>query len=158
MTLGSTDRTRSALFICVVATILWLSWSAPASARRFTLESRGPAPEQAFGLIRFRFLGSPAPDVNRVKMRFTAENLPRRHGQVYNLWFVDKESGQLLNLGAFDTNQNGNAEFAAVFQIGTFDYFDSVRVTSEPTNDPNPGGNGPMVLEGITPLAPRHQP
>lgn len=142
--------------VLLTAALMLSLFAAPASARTFTLESRGPAPEQASGSVRFTWLNNPADGIHRVKASFKAENLPARSGRVYVLWLMDKESGQLYELGVFNTDESGNAKTSETLQISTLDFYEEFKVTSEPLNDPRPGADGPVVLEGTGGVRGRH--
>ena len=146
-----TEKRRIVLVVVASICLLMLPAAPARAVRVFTLTGTDSAPEQAHGAVRFRWLYDPDHDIHRIKMRFNADNLPRRHGRVYCLWLVDGQSDQKFLLGAFDTDRDDRAEFSEVFQISTFDYFDGLIVTSEPQNDMSPGPDGPVVLEGMSP-------
>ncbi len=149
------ERRRIGL-VAVVAICLFMFSVVPAQAVKvITMIGTDAAPEQAHGAVRFRWLFDPDDDIHRVKMRFNAEGLLRRHGRVYSLWFVDGQTGQTLLLGTFDTDRDGSAEFSQVLQINTLDYYERLIVTSEPQNDMDPRPDELIVLRGISPNQPR---
>ncbi len=136
--------------------IFTLLGASPALASRpITLGARGPAPEQANGIIRFKTISSPADSVYRIKLIGKVRSLPQTAGNLYTMWFIDKESGQSYRLATFNTDKHGDADFTEVLQISTLDYFESLIVTVEPRNELDPTPSDTVVLEGITTEQPR---
>jgi len=104
-------------------------------------------PEQASGVATFRIRPSSQGFYN-VRVRMEIGSLPERAGRVYEVWLVEDETGEELNLGAFDTDNDGDGEISVTRTINNLAQFDRIIVTTEDINDLDPRRDGPVVLEG----------
>ena len=104
-------------------------------------------PEQASGLARFQVRPS-SQGFYSVRVRMEVESLPERAGRVYEVWLVDDETGAELNLGVFDTDNNGDGELSVSRTFNNLSQYDRIIVTTEDANDLDPRRDGPVVLEG----------
>jgi hypothetical protein len=75
-------------------------------------------------------------------------SLPERAGRVYELWLVDNETGDDLNLGVFDTDNDGEGKLNLKRTMNNPARYDRIIVTSEDSDDQDPRRDGPIVLTG----------
>ncbi len=104
-------------------------------------------PEQASGVATFRVRPS-SQGFYKVRIRIEVGSLPERAGRVYEVWLVDDETGDELNLGVFDTDNDGDGELSVRRTVNNLSQYDRIIVTTEDTNDLDPRRDGPVVLEG----------
>ena len=104
-------------------------------------------PEQASGTVTFRVKAS-SQGFYHVRGKIEVSSLPERAGRVYEAWIVDDETGDELNLGVFDTDNDGDGELSFNRTVNNLAQYDRVVVTTEDLNDLEPRLDGPAILEG----------
>ncbi len=104
-------------------------------------------PEQANGVATFR-VRSDSDGFYFMKVRIRVKSLPERAGRVYEVWMIDDNTNHNLNLGVFDTDNDGDGSLSVTRTINSLALYDRIVVTSEESNDFDPGSEGTVVLEG----------
>ncbi len=72
---------------------------------------------------------------------------------VFEGWLVDKETGFKLSMGGFQMDQRGRGKLQFEQKMVNFDIFDTLIITTEPVNDPNPNPGTSILEADISGLA-----
>ena len=83
--------------------------------------------------------GEAVVSIGEAWLELTVEGLPKLEGQQYQAWLITAETEEMISLGTFNTDDNGQAQYNRQFDnlpIVEYRYF---LITVEPDPDENPG-------------------
>lgn len=84
-------------------------------------------------------------------VELTAEKLPQLNGELYEAWLVSAQDDQMVSLGKFNANADGQVDyFAELEQLPPIDYRLFV-ITVEADPDPDPQADTRQTLAGFFP-------
>jgi hypothetical protein len=93
-----------------------------------------------------RVTGAERGGLDRVNVAMRVTDLQPVDGRVFEVWFVDEDSGYKLSLGGFNTNSRGRANFRFRQHLVNAIIYDKILITSEPRHDSDPNPDEVLLV------------
>ena len=106
---------------------------------------------EASGKLSVKVTESTRDPLDRVSLRIQVENLFENENEVFEAWLVDEDTGYELSIGPFLTNSRGKGLLKFSERMVSFEAYEKVIVTREPSSDTNPLPSDAALMASISP-------